>query len=205
MVRISPPACAGRSGSLVSDAPGMVPDAMGNSRYAVRISPFPAPAALAHPSGLLSPRAGNVPVQPFEHPGQVCGAHLVHGLHHVYGHPDADLHYRRFCGQCGRPDEPGCTPHGHVPLLPEPAAHDPEPDSALYPSPGNTLGAYQTFLILRNHRHAAVRTVPAPNQHPHHHRRRLCLHLLRHLRVPLGTQLRPVQETDVLLPEPEQK
>ena len=57
----------------------------GNSRYAVRISPFPAPAALAHPSGLLSPRAGNVPVQPFEHPGQVCGAHLVHGLHHVYG------------------------------------------------------------------------------------------------------------------------
>ena len=32
--------------------------------------------------------------------------------------------------------------------------------------PGNTLGAYQTFLILRNHRHAAVRTVPAPNQHP---------------------------------------
>ncbi len=60
-------------------------------------------------------------------------------------------------------------------------------------------------LILRNHRHAAVRTVPAPNQHPHHHRRRLCLHLLRHLRVPLGAQLRPVQETDVLLPEPEQK
>lgn len=110
MVRIPPPACAGRNGGLVPDAPGMVPDAMGNSRHAVRISPCPASAALAHSPGLFPSGAGDAAVQPLGHPGQVCGAYLVHGFHHVHGHPHADLHHRRFCGQCGGPDEPGFPP-----------------------------------------------------------------------------------------------
>lgn len=205
MVHLPCPACAGRRGGLVPDAAGMVPDAMGNPRHAVRISSCTASAPLADPPRLLSPRRGHVPLQLLRHHGQVCGAHLVHCIHDVHGHPDPDLHHRRLLGQCGEPDESGIPSGRDFPLLSEPAPHDPEPHPALHAAAGHAVGTHQAFLLLGNHRNAAIRQVPPPDQLPGHHRSRLRCRLLRHLRISLGAEFHAVPKTHVLLPEPEQQ